>query len=183
MLWRISNIEHQMTHSDSKCLYGVSVGMNFVIILDFLKSVLRKVAWTNKIKLMSHDPSLDNRSQLPSTPFETIGLKFRIKFTGHFSFRTAPIPAVAVCCWWFRFFTNSTKSVTVSNFNKMTKQDVLGTFEIRRMTARNQKGTEVNFITKNYQNLDIVVFEQHFLNGVENPGNRYSVMKFSLTLN
>ena len=55
----------------------------------------------------------------------------------------------------------------------MTKQDVLGTFEIRRMTARNQKGTEVNFITKNYQNLDIVVFEQHFLNGVENPGNRY----------
>ena len=55
----------------------------------------------------------------------------------------------------------------------MTKQDVLGTFEIRRMTARNEKGTEVNFITKNYQNIDIVVFEQHFLNGIENPGNRY----------
>ena len=82
-----------------------------------------------------------------------------------------------------QIFTNSTKSVTVSNFNKMTKQDVLGTFEIRRMTARNQKGTEVNFITKNYQNLDIVVFEQHFLNGVENPGNRYSKLKCSLTLN
>ena len=57
--------------------------------------------------------------------------------------------------------------------NKIKKQDVLGTFEIRRMTARNEKGTEVNLITKNYQNMDIVVFEQHFLNGVENPGNRY----------
>ena len=66
-----------------------------------------------------------------------------------------------------------------TSLNKVKKEDVLGTFEIRRMTVRNEKGTEVNFITKNYRNSDIIIFEQHFLNGIENPGNRSGIVNLT----
>ena len=36
--------------------------------------------------------------------------------------------------------------------------------------VKNELGTEVEFIVKNYNDKDIVVFEQHFLRGIKNAG-------------
>ena len=36
--------------------------------------------------------------------------------------------------------------------------------------VKNELGTEVEFVVKNYNDKDIVVFEQHFVRGIKNTG-------------
>ena len=53
------------------------------------------------------------------------------------------------------------------------QQDVLGKFEIRRFTVVNDESTEVDFVIKNYIEKDIVIFEQHFTQGVKDTGYKF----------
>ena len=58
----------------------------------------------------------------------------------------------------------------VRRLGPYTERDVLGEFEIYRIVVKNELGTEVEFIVKNYNDKDIVVFEQHFVRGIKNAG-------------
>lgn len=53
------------------------------------------------------------------------------------------------------------------------EQDVLGKFEIRRFTVLNEELTEVEFVVKNYLEKDIVIFEQHFTQGIKDTGYKF----------
>ena len=59
----------------------------------------------------------------------------------------------------------------VRRLGPYNERDVLGECEINRIVVKNELGTEVEFIVKNYNDKDIVVFEQHFVRGIKNAGH------------